>query len=70
MFFYLFSVLMAYYIVKPVSRSMFLTRFDVDKRHMRGEGDRNGSNGRSSEMRSQSSRRKLFASAIFTEKSI
>src|SRR5215472_4982841 len=31
MFFYLFSVLMAYYIVKPVSRSMFLTKFDVDK---------------------------------------
>jgi len=31
MFWYLFSVLMAYYIVKPVSRSMFLTKFDVDK---------------------------------------
>src|ERR1700751_3301783 len=31
MFGYLFSVLMAYYIVKPVSRAMFLTKFDVDK---------------------------------------
>src|SRR4029077_19716976 len=31
MFSYLFTVLMAYYIVKPVSRSMFLTKFDVDK---------------------------------------
>jgi ATP/ADP translocase len=31
MFFYLLSVLFAYYIVKPVSRAMFLTRFDVDK---------------------------------------
>src|SRR5260370_29957699 len=31
MFCYLFAVLMAYYIVKPVSRSMFLTKFDVDK---------------------------------------
>ena len=31
MFFYLLSVLFAYYILKPVSRSMFLTRFDVDK---------------------------------------
>jgi len=31
MFCYLFFVLMAYYIVKPVSRSMFLTKFDVDK---------------------------------------
>jgi len=31
MFCYLFLVLMAYYIVKPVSRSMFLTKFDVDK---------------------------------------
>ena len=31
MFAYLFAVLMAYYILKPVSRSMFLTKFDVDK---------------------------------------
>ena len=31
MFFYLLFVLFAYYIVKPVSRSMFLTQFDVDK---------------------------------------
>src|SRR5579871_6749618 len=31
MFCYLFAVLMAYYIVKPVSRAMFLTRFEVDK---------------------------------------
>src|ERR1700758_1139184 len=31
MFSYLFAVLMAYYIVKPVSRAMFLTKFDVDK---------------------------------------
>jgi AAA family ATP:ADP antiporter len=31
MFCYLFAVLMAYYIVKPVSRAMFLTKFDVDK---------------------------------------
>src|SRR6266566_1136003 len=31
MFWYLFSVLMACYIVKPVSRSMFLTKFEVDK---------------------------------------
>jgi ATP:ADP antiporter, AAA family len=31
MFFYLMFVLFAYYIVKPVSRAMFLTKFDVDK---------------------------------------
>jgi ATP:ADP antiporter, AAA family len=31
MFFYLLSVLFAYYILKPVSRSMFLTKFDPDK---------------------------------------
>src|SRR5246127_1572847 len=31
MFCYFFAVLMAYYIVKPVSRAMFLTKFDVDK---------------------------------------
>src|SRR5580704_15133616 len=31
MFLYLLFVLMAYYIVKPVSRAMFLTKFDVDK---------------------------------------
>jgi ATP/ADP translocase len=31
MFFYLLSVLFAYYVLKPVSRSMFLTKFDVDK---------------------------------------
>jgi ATP/ADP translocase len=31
MFFYLLFVLFAYYIVKPVSRSMFLTKFDIDK---------------------------------------
>jgi AAA family ATP:ADP antiporter len=31
MFFYLLSVLFAYYILKPVSRAMFLTKFDVDK---------------------------------------
>ena len=30
MFFYLLSVLFAYYILKPVSRAMFLTRFDFD----------------------------------------
>ena len=30
MFFYLLCVLFAYYILKPVSRSMFITRFDVD----------------------------------------
>ena len=28
---YLLLVLLAYYILKPVSRSMFLTKFDVDK---------------------------------------
>ena len=31
MFSYLLFVLFAYYIVKPVSRAMFLTRFDIDK---------------------------------------
>ena len=31
MFFYLLCVLFAYYILKPVSRSMFLTKFDIDK---------------------------------------
>src|SRR5689334_21308833 len=31
MFFYLVCVLFAYYILQPVSRSMFLTRFDPDK---------------------------------------
>jgi ATP/ADP translocase len=31
MFFYLLSILFAYYILKPVSRAMFLTKFDVDK---------------------------------------
>ena len=31
MFFYLMCVLFAYYILKPVSRGMFLTKFDVDK---------------------------------------
>jgi len=31
MFFYLLFVLFAYYVVKPVSRAMFLTKFDVDK---------------------------------------
>ena len=31
MFSYLLFVLFAYYIVKPVSRAMFLTKFDVDK---------------------------------------
>ena len=31
MFAYLLFVLFAYYIVKPVSRAMFLTRFDIDK---------------------------------------
>jgi ATP:ADP antiporter, AAA family len=31
MFLYLLCVLFAYYILKPVSRSMFLTRFDADK---------------------------------------
>ncbi len=31
MFLYLLFVLFAYYILKPVSRSMFLTRFDVDR---------------------------------------
>jgi len=31
MFFYLLFVLFAYYIVKPVSRAMFLTRFNIDK---------------------------------------
>jgi AAA family ATP:ADP antiporter len=31
MFFYLLSVLFAYYILKPVSRAMFLTKFDIDK---------------------------------------
>src|SRR3954451_20437523 len=30
MFFYLLSVLFAYYILKPVSRAMFLTKFDFD----------------------------------------
>ena len=31
MFFYLLSILFAYYILKPVSRAMFLTKFDVDR---------------------------------------
>src|SRR5215470_16061966 len=31
MFAYLLFVLFAYYIVKPVSRAMFLTKFDIDK---------------------------------------
>ncbi len=31
MFFYLLCVLFAYYILKPVSRAMFLTKFDIDK---------------------------------------
>jgi ATP:ADP antiporter, AAA family len=31
MFFYLMFVLFAYYIVKPVSRAMFLTNFEIDK---------------------------------------
>lgn len=31
MFCYLLFVLFAYYIVKPVSRAMFLTKFDIDK---------------------------------------
>jgi ATP/ADP translocase len=31
MFFYLLFVLFAYYILKPVSRSMFLTKFELDK---------------------------------------
>lgn len=31
MFFYLLFILFAYYILKPVSRAMFLTKFDVDK---------------------------------------
>ncbi|HEY1341164.1 MAG TPA: Npt1/Npt2 family nucleotide transporter [Bryobacteraceae bacterium] len=31
MFFYLLCVLFAYYILKPVSRSMFLNKFDIDK---------------------------------------
>ena len=31
MFFYLLCVLFAYYIVKPVSRALFLNKFDVDK---------------------------------------
>lgn len=31
MFLYLLSVLFAYYILKPVSRAMFLNRFDIDK---------------------------------------
>jgi AAA family ATP:ADP antiporter len=31
MFLYLLSVLFAYYVLKPVSRAMFLTRFDVHK---------------------------------------
>ena len=31
MFSYLLCVLFAYYILKPVSRSMFLTKFDIDK---------------------------------------
>src|ERR1041385_9088307 len=30
MFFYLLSVLFAYYILKPVSRAMFLTKFNFD----------------------------------------
>jgi len=31
MFFYLLSILFAYYILKPVSRAMFLTKFDIDR---------------------------------------
>jgi hypothetical protein len=31
MYSYLLFVLFAYYIVKPVSRAMFLTKFDIDK---------------------------------------
>src|SRR6185369_17069864 len=31
MFFYLLAVLFAYYVLKPVSRSMFLTKFDIDQ---------------------------------------
>ena len=31
MFFYLLCVLFAYYILKPVSRAMFLNKFDIDK---------------------------------------
>ena len=31
MFFYLLFVLFAYYILKPVSRAMFLNKFDIDK---------------------------------------
>src|SRR3954467_9488392 len=31
MFFYLLLVLFAYYILKPVSRAMFLDKFDIDK---------------------------------------
>ncbi len=31
MFFYLLFILFAYYILKPVSRAMFLTKFDVDR---------------------------------------
>src|SRR5581483_10161911 len=31
MFLYLLFVLFAYYILKPVSRAMFLTKFDIDK---------------------------------------
>ncbi len=31
MFFYLLCVLFAYYVLKPVSRSMFLTKFNIDK---------------------------------------
>jgi HEAT repeat protein len=31
MFFYLLFVLFAYYIVKPVSRAMFLNKFDIDR---------------------------------------
>src|SRR5579862_9203853 len=31
MFAYLLFVLFAYYIVKPVSRAMFLTKFDIDQ---------------------------------------
>src|SRR5438128_8163472 len=31
MFFYLLFVLFAYYILKPVSRAMFLNKFEIDK---------------------------------------
>src|SRR4051794_35527146 len=31
MFLYLMFVLFAYYILKPVSRAMFLSKFDIDK---------------------------------------